>query len=501
MLVLSLFSILSVVALQPHVTATLATRMASLSLLAAAALSFNPLDATFLGTGVPLFSGLYQATTLSLSAECLIASAACVALLPWSPNLSQPVLPLDVPSGHSGTTSTVAPVVEYGLLAIFSAVGAMLLVSSADLVSVYLGIELQSFAVYVLAAVYRDSLGATAAGLKYFLLGGLSSCFILLGAALIYSATGLTSLDGLYALLSVGDLMDVGLSSCGLGVVLLTCGLLFKVASAPFHNWAPDVYDGVPTIVTTWLAVLPKLSILALLLELTTGLGLNGLTVSGYDVLRGIFLLCSLLSLLVGTVVGLSQWRIKRLLSYSTISHIGFMLLALSVTGSESTTAFTFYVAQYTFTALTAFLVLLSLGYASAGRLDVESFSDLKGRFASQPLLVLSLSVCVLSMAGVPPLLGFFGKLSVLSATVQGGNFFMALVAIVVSVVSASYYLKVVRVGHFEAATVDVTAAPDLSPVHSYLIATMTLCMVFFVAKPSLVLNSFSVLALAFGSA
>ena len=295
------------------------------------------------------------------------------------------------------------------MILVFSTIGASFLVSSTDLVSLYLAIELQSFAVYILAALYRNNESATAAGLKYFLLGALSSAFILLGSSLIYAYTGLTNLDAISSLVSVSSSDNVT-QGVILGLVIMTVGFLFKIASAPFHNWAPDVYDAVPTIVTTWLAVMPKISIFILLLtlhSLTEGLGLSIGDVT-VNVWQALLLVCSLLSLIIGTVVGLAQFRIKRLLSYSTISHVGFMLLALAVSGQESIDAFLFYLIQYSLTSVNAFFILLAFGYlihsqqssGSTQNSDVQFISQLSGQFRQNPILALSMLLCLFSMAG-----------------------------------------------------------------------------------------------------
>jgi len=305
------------------------------------------------------------------------------------------------------------------MIIVFTTIGASFLVSSTDLVSLYLAIELQSFAVYILAALYRNNESATAAGLKYFLLGALSSALILLGSSLIYGYTGLTNLDAISSLLSVSS-ADSVTQGVVLGLVIMTVGFLFKIASAPFHNWAPDVYDGVPTIVTTWLAVMPKISIFVLLLTVsscvapcvtTDGLGLSFGDVT-VNVWQALLLVCSLLSLITGTVVGLAQFRIKRLLAYSTISHVGFMLLALAVSGQESIDGFLFYLIQYSVTSLNGFLILLAFGYliysptlvgaksSASANTDVQFISQLAGQFRQNPILALSMIICLFSMAG-----------------------------------------------------------------------------------------------------
>lgn len=399
------------------------------------------------------------------------------------------------------------------MMLVFTTIGASFLVSSTDLVSLYLAIELQSFAVYILAAIYRNNESATAAGLKYFLLGALSSAFILLGSSIIYGYTGLTNLDAISSLVSVSssDLPGgAGQVTLGiiLGLVIMTVGFLFKVASAPFHNWAPDVYDGVPTMVTTWLAVMPKISIFVLLLtlhSLTEGVGLSfgDITV---NVWQALLLVCSLLSLIIGTVVGLAQFRIKRLLSYSTISHVGFMLLALAVSGQESIDAFLFYLIQYSLTSLNTFFILLAFGYlihsqqsASTQNTDVQFISQLAGQFRQNPILALSMIVCLFSMAGIPPLMGFFAKYAVLYSAIHNGYYFISVVAILASVVSAAYYLRVVRVLYFDEPVKGISAqsATVLTSSHAYVIAVLTMFIVLFVLQPSLILNSTQLMAMS----
>ena len=402
------------------------------------------------------------------------------------------------------------------MIVVFTTIGASFLVSSTDLVSLYLAIELQSFAVYILAALYRNNESATAAGLKYFLLGALSSALILLGSSLIYGYTGLTNLDAISSLLSVSNPVGQGDSvtqGVVLGLVIMTVGFLFKIASAPFHNWAPDVYDGVPTIVTTWLAVMPKISIFVLLLTLnscvapcvtTDGLGLSFGDVT-VNVWQALLLVCSLLSLIIGTVVGLAQFRIKRLLAYSTISHVGFMLLALAVSGQESIDGFLFYLIQYSLTSLNGFLILLAFGYliysgksSASTNTDVQFISQLAGQFRQNPILALSMIICLFSMAGIPPLMGFFAKYAVLYTAIHNGYYFISLVGILTSVVSAAYYLRVVRVLYFDTSSEapEVSGASNLTSTHSYMIAVLTAIIVLFVLQPSLILNSTQLMAM-----
>lgn len=477
----------------------------------AAALSFNAYYVATLGAGVSLYSGLFHVSTVSMAIECFIFVVGGLILLPWASRTSVIHHTNEFGQGYTPGLGAKPSIPEFALILVFTTIGASFLVSSTDLVSLYLAIELQSFAVYILATLYRENESATSAGLKYFLLGALSSALILLGSALVYAYTGLTNLDAISSLISVSTTSDSVTQGVMLGLVVMTAGFLFKIAAAPFHNWAPDVYDGVPTIVTTWLSVMPKISIFVLLLtvsSLTEGLGLTfgDITV---NVWQALLLVCSLLSLIIGTVVGLSQVRIKRLLTYSTISHVGFMLLALAVSGQESIDAFLFYLIQYTLTNLNVFLILLAFGYllvkpwAQKGTGDVEYIKELRNQFSQSPALALSLLICLFSMAGVPPMMGFFAKYAVLYSAIHNGYYFLSIVGILASVVSAGYYLRVVKVlygfamGEAEESSQPTGDGVELSSTHCYLIAVLTAAIVLFVLHPSLLLNSTQLMAMS----
>ena len=254
-------------------------------------------------------------------------------------------------------------IIEYPLIILFVITGAVLLMSTNDLVSIFLAIELQSYGLYILSTIYRNSELSTTGGLIYFLLGGLSSCFILLGTSLLYANSGTTNLDGLYIITSISDLSTNLWYTpyyINLSLVIFTIGFLFKVSAAPFHFWSPDVYDAIPTIVTTFVAIIAKISIFILLLEIVY---FTSNYFSDFNWTSGL-LMSSLLSLIIGTVVGLTQFRIKRLLAYSTISHVGFILLALSITSLESIQAFVFYLMQYSISNLNAFIILVTIGFS-----------------------------------------------------------------------------------------------------------------------------------------
>jgi len=300
-----------------------------------------------------------------------------------------------------------------------------------------------------------------------------------------------------------------------LGMDAILLGILMKTAAAPFYNWSPDVYDGVPTVVTTWLTLMPKISLLTFVIHLSNNLyntGVLDINETWYTPATWSTLLATaaMLSLIIGTVVGLAQIRIKRLLAYSTVSHVGFLLLALAVNTEIGVDAFIFYLVQYTITTLNVFLILLAIGYCLRAQsndqrahvTDIELITELSGQFHVNTVIGLAFSACLFSMAGVPPLVGFFGKQTVLYAAMQSGYEFLALVGIVTSVVSATYYLGLVRTIHFESPKYTFNVLPlALTPVHSYIIAILTLVMVLFILAPYLVLDSTNLVALAFHSA
>jgi len=538
------------------------TRISAIIFIYAGVLSFNTLYIQSIGSGIGIYSGLFHVTTVSQLIEVFLLIIGSLILIAWP--LNSNLLNFSSPSNNLENLKIKQKDVkdiyknnyssEYSLIVLFSTLGASLLISSSDLVSMYLSIELQSFGLYILSTLYRDSESSTSAGLKYFLLGSLSSCLILLGAGLIYAFTGLTNFESIYSLISVSEVNYI-IQGLSLGLVLIIVGFLFKIAAAPLHNWSPDVYDDTPTIVTIWLTIMPKISILILLLELHTQIdfigGLNSLiiTTNGYAeflnsipsitynmneisnglnlsplsyiggiagdnsiyILKNLLLISSLLSLIIGSIVGLAQTRIKRLLAYSTISHIGFILLALAINTEQSIDSLLFYIIQYSITNLNIFLIIIALGYIIKNSKidftikDIKFISELKGQFFLNPLLSLSLSICLFSMAGIPPLIGFFSKQFVLYSAVQSGYYFISIVAILVSVVSASYYLKIIKVLHTE--TEEIIQASNskldeyennlLTNFHSFLISSLTLSILLFILKPSLILNSTQLLSLS----
>jgi NADH:ubiquinone oxidoreductase subunit 2 (subunit N) len=477
---------------------------------------------------------------------------------------------------------------EYSFLLLYTVLGGSLLISSQNLISLYLSLELQSFTLYILSTSQIRSFKGTSGGLKYFLLGGLSSGFILLGCSLLYAYTGTLNLEHVFMIYS-DSLTNYFIDPC---LLILFAGLLFKVSAAPFHNWAPDVYSDVPTYSTTWLIIIAKLSILILMLILIhnihSGLNLNNFSLieeyynlndyymnddnfkdnelpgwvafdeipdmywwymnehipfsywnpsySSLGLWTNVLTISALFSLVIGTVLGLSQSRIKRLFAYSTITHVGFLLLALSLNSVASIDAFIFYLIQYTITNLNLFFILVAWGYLycryylekdflslrllkinplSSDTVYIEPtlydflesvkderdewnrvldpfhpdksirvntiynlylitpvnedlnyydfntedsewlytpvpfLTNFKGMHGTDPFLAFCLAVTIFSLAGIPPLIGFFAKQQILLASMQIDYYFISIVAILTSVIGAAYYLRIIKFIYF----------------------------------------------------
>lgn len=456
------------------------SRVAIIILLSSSLLAYIGLDISFLEKGIGLYGGLFHATctTQIFHLFIFILSAIILSLTAFYP---RKVWIRDYSSLYKllfcnfifyktkiiNKMGEQFRIIEYPLIILFIVTGSIFLVSTSDLVSIFLSIELQSYGLYLLSTLYRNSELATSGGLTYFLLGGLSSCFILLGTSLLYANSGTTNLDSLYVITSISEITKDHTINIlywykpyyiHLSLLIMSVGFLFKVSAAPFHFWSPDVYDSIPTIVTTFVAIIAKISIFIFFLELVhyTSKSLFAFNFTWTTSL----LVSSLLSLIVGTVVGLTQFRIKRLYAYSTISHIGFILLALSIHSIESIQAFIFYIMQYSVSNLNAFILLVTIGFSlycfvnenkdynnlqDKNNSPIQLISQLKGYFYINPVLALSLAITLFSFIGVPPLIGFFAKQMVLSAALDNGYVFMALVAILTSVISAVYYLAVIK--------------------------------------------------------
>jgi NADH-ubiquinone oxidoreductase chain 2 len=517
-------------------------RISSLLLLYTGALAFNAFYIQSIGSGIGIYNGLFQITLFTQLFDIIIVLTGSVILIAW-PLINHKFIDNNLElneSSHNILTINNYRI-KYSIIVLISTLGSLLLVSSSNLITLYLSLELQSFGVYILASLYRHSELAISAGLKYFLLGSLASCIILLGCGLIYTFTGLTNLESIYSMISVIDNNNNILLGFSLGLILIFIGLLFKIAAAPLHNWAPDVYADSATIITTWLTIIPKISIFLILFEIQTHINLienvniilelnplNNIINNNYLWSKNLLLISSLLSLLIGTILGLAQSKLKRLLAYSTISHVGFILLALAINSEQSIEALIFYIIQYTITNLNTFLIIILFGYIIKNSFrdliqsimvedetgtenDINYISELKGQFFLNPVLSISLTICLFSMAGIPPLIGFFSKQFVLYSAIQNGYYFMSIIAIIVSIISASYYLKIIKIIFTEEVNkseysdkeikiinnLNSKSEIDISSTNSFIISTLTLSILFFVLKPSILLNSTTILCLS----
>lgn len=368
---------------------------------------------------------------------------------------------------------------EYVVLCMLASLGMMLLVSSQDLVGLYLAMELQSLCLYVLVAYARYSEFAVEAGLKYFVLGAVSSGLFLFGASLLYGATGTTHLLDMAQLLSGGGVdattTTTGLPTCELGLVLLLVGLLFKLAAAPFHMWSPDVYEGAPTSVTAYAMMVPKVAFVGVLLRVLYG-GFYDLM----DTWQTVLVLSSALSMLVGAFGALVQTRLKRLLALSSVGHVGFMLAAASTGTLEGVQALVVYLVVYTLMNGVVFSHMLG---GSSGGDSPRLVTDLTGLGATQPLVALGLCALWFSMAGIPPLAGFYSKAAVFYAAVAGGVSSLAVLGVLASVVSCFYYIRVIKVMYFEQPSTRPLAT-EMSPGASGIQALCVLCLVGLMAYP-----------------
>ncbi len=461
------------------------SRVAIIILLYCSLIAIKSLYMTYLDKGIGLYGGLYHVTSITQTFHIFIfiISAAILQLTGFYP---RKVWLAEYSSFYKllfckflyyktkiiNKMAQQFRIIEYPLILLFIITGAILLVSTSDLVSIFLSIELQSYGLYLLSTLYRNSELATLGGLTYFLLGGLSSCFILLATSLLYANSGTTNLDGLYVITSLSDMANVNTNSVlywykpyyiNFALLIMSVGFLFKVSAAPFHFWSPDVYDAIPTIVTTFVTIIGKISIFIFFLELVHYTS-NSFFAFQFSWTSSL-LVSSLLSLIIGTVVGLSQFRIKRLFAYSTISHVGFILLALSINSIESMQAFIFYLMQYSISNLNAFILLISIGFSlyyfvndnkqynkllDRNNSPIQLISQIKGYFYINPVLALSLAITIFSFVGIPPLIGFFAKQMVLSAALDSGYVFLALIAILTSVISAVYYLGIIKQVFFD---------------------------------------------------
>jgi len=334
---------------------------------------------------------------------------------------------------------------EYAILVLLSTLGMMVLISAGDLITLYLGLELMSLALYVVASSHRDNAKSTEAGLKYFVLGALSSGMLLYGASLVYGFTGTVNFAGIAAAAKSGS---VGII---FGIVFVLAGLCFKVSAVPFHMWTPDVYEGAPTPVTAFFASAPKVAAMAVFVRVAMT-AFPGIT----NEWQQIVVFVSIASMALGSFAAIGQRNIKRLMGYSSIGHMGFALVGLAAGTAEGAQGVLVYLAIYVAMTLGSFAIIIAMKRNGQA---VEQISDFAGLSRTNPLLAFFFAMFLFSLAGVPPLAGFFGKFYVFLAAVHANLFTLAVIGVLTSVVGAFYYLSIVKVMYFD------DPLPELDPV------------------------------------
>ena len=350
---------------------------------------------------------------------------------------------------------------EYFVLVLLSILGMMVMVSGYSLLTLYLGLEILSLSLYTLIAIARKRSGAIEAALKYFVLGAIASGLLLYGMSMIYGISGSLNISEISAFASDANLASRETLIINFGLVFLVIGIAFKLGAVPFHMWVPDVYQGSPTSVTMFISTVPKIAAVAMLVRLLVdGLG------SMHAYWSDLFMILALLSIALGSVVALMQTNIKRMLAYSTISHVGFVMLGFVTGVISGYGAATFYILVYVLMSLAAFGVIILLNKKG---FEAEEISDYKGLSKSSPWFALMMLVVMLSMAGVPPFIGFYSKFFILQQVISAGFVTVAIIAVVFAVISAYYYLQIIKSMYFNDAEQEltITAPMDIKLVLS----------------------------------
>tara|TARA_R110000772_G_scaffold23506_7_gene62938 strand:- start:949 stop:2403 length:1455 start_codon:yes stop_codon:yes gene_type:complete len=403
-------------------SARLITILAVAALFGASAYALEFLTNPSFEFGGDAFHGLYRMDMFGSFAKLLIYFAAIVSLI-VAPRFFK----------DSGTYSP-----EYPILILFATIGMGMMVSAVDMMTLYIGLELNSLSAYVLASFIRNDVRSSEAGLKYFVLGALASGMLLFGISLVYGFAGSTNFsiiaDTLSGQLSTGPLI---------GVVLVLAGLAFKISAVPFHMWTPDVYEGAPTPVTAFFASAPKVAAIALTVRVIID-AFGGQT----STWQQIIVFVALASIVLGAVAAIGQQNIKRLLAYSSINNVGFLLIGVAAGTAQGISAMLFYLVIYVAMTLGSFICVMEMRDADGKPL--ETLSSLAGLSQTRPGLAAAFAVFMFSLAGIPPLFGFWGKFLVFDAAVAAGMLPLAVIGIAASVIGAFYYIKVVKIIYFD---------------------------------------------------
>ncbi|WP_164114748.1 NADH-quinone oxidoreductase subunit NuoN [Sphingorhabdus sp. Alg239-R122] len=432
-------------------SARLVSILAVTALFASSAVALEFLLNPAFAEGGDAFFGQYRLDKFGSLTKLLIYISAIVSII---------IAPRFFDNVAGGRSAVMRP--EYPVLIVFAAIGMGMMVSAVDLMTLYIGLELNSLAAYVLASFLRNDERSAEAGLKYFVLGGLASGILLFGMSLLYGFTGTTNFN------AINQAFESGLSTGALfGLIFVLAGMAFKISAVPFHMWTPDVYEGAPTPVTTFFATAPKVAALALTMRLA--IEAFGSQIAAW---QQIIIFIALASIVVGAAGAIGQTNIKRLLAYSSINNVGFILIGLAAANQAGASAMLVYLMIYVAMTLGSFVAVLDLRDADGNQ--VEEISSLAGLSKSRPGLAAAIAIFMFSLAGIPPLFGFWGKFLVFEAAVQADLILLAALGIAASVIGAFYYLKVIKVMYFDESA-DVVVKSD-SKSHAVIIA---LCALF----------------------
>jgi NADH-quinone oxidoreductase subunit N len=366
---------------------------------------------------------------------------------------------------------------EIPLLILFSTLGMLVLVGSNNLITMFLGIELQSLALYILAAINRDSLKSSEAGVKYFVLGALSSGILLYGCSLIYGFTASTNFEDIAKVINNYEKVHLGII---FGLIFVLAGLAFKISAVPFHMWTPDVYEGSPTSVTAFFAIVPKMAGIAIIYRFCLEPFLNF-----QNDWRQIIIFLSIASMFLGAIAAISQSNIKRLLAYSSIGHIGYILIGLVSASEMGIKGAVVYSFIYVLMNISIFAIMLSLKYQDK---YVENIKDLSGISKANPIISICIAIIMFSMAGIPPFAGFFGKFYIFMAALESNLYILAVLGAISSVISAFYYLRIVKIIYFDDLE-DKNYQINLSSKSKLILFFSILIISGFVIYPSIVTN------------
>ncbi len=436
-------------------SARLVSILAVTALFTSAAVVIGFLANPSFAEGADAFFGQYRVDSFGSLTKLMIYFAAIVSIT-VAPRFFNGLM---AGSGNSTTSNIMRP--EYPVLIVFAAIGMGMMVSAVDLLTLYIGLELNSLAAYVLASFLRNDERSAEAGLKYFVLGALASGILLFGMSLLYGFTGTTSFNG------INDAMSAGISNGALfGLIFVLAGLCFKISAVPFHMWTPDVYEGAPTPVTTFFATAPKVAAIALTMRVA-------IEAFGSQVVawQQIVIFVALASIIVGAIGAIGQTNIKRLLAYSSINNVGFILIGLAAANEAGAAGMLIYLIVYLAMTLGSFIAVLDMRDVQGNQ--VEQIASLAGLSKSRKGLSAAMAMFMFSLAGIPPLLGFWGKFLVFDAAVQANLMPLAAIGIAASVIGAFYYLKVIKVIYFDEPAHVVVKSGNRT--HGILIATCAL--------------------------